>query len=559
MIMPYEALEQNGLATTAALLEFPEVNAHPVLIAKHMLLLAGLLRLLHPEKNREIKGLSETPRAIMERLVNLVVKLVTTNDELLGSLEGLECIMIESTYQTNIGNLRRGWISCRRAMNIAQLMGLDQPGSQSQYKVLDRKTHYNTDHMWFRIVYADRYLSLMLGASQGCLDRSMSSDAMLANDTPMGRLERLHCVIASRILERNGSRPSSDDIALTHSLDKELQKAARTMPHKWWLIPELETMLPDSQVLFWNTRRLFVQVIHYNLLNQLHLPYMLRCLSAGRKYEYAQMSCVKASQEVLQRFIALGTLNRVACSCRTIDFLALMAAMTLLLAHLDSHRSEDQNFLAHSYHSDRAMIEQVQDNMKELNRLNSDPLSAQSAELLGRLLAIELETADSNPSYSVSVHEAATAEDSTDHDDFVIVSVKIPYFGIIKIARDGMSREAVKPPIATAATNHLSENLQFVGTNTESTPQINVGYGHAVSPAITTDMYSGTQSLPGTAPIPATHYTPQSLDDSTDPFLQYAEYPELAAEIGDWAFQGVDMAFFDSLMRSTGNVGDCGL
>lgn len=54
-----------------------------------------------------------------------------------------------------------------------------------------------------------------------------------------------------------------------------------------------------------------------------------------------------------------------------------MAAMTLLLAHLDSHLSETENLLAHQYHSDRAMIEKVQENNKEVNRLNSDTQCAE--------------------------------------------------------------------------------------------------------------------------------------------------------------------------------------
>jgi hypothetical protein len=167
--------------------------------------------------------------------------------------------------------------------------------------------------------------------------------------------------------------------------------------------------------LFWNTRRLFAQVLHYNLLNQLHLPYMLRSSSAEREYEYSRITCVNASREVLSRFITLRSFNGIAYSCRTVDFLALMVTMTLLLAHLDNHLSEAENFLAHQYHSDRAMIEQVQENMKEVNRLNSDALSAQSADLLRRLLTIEVETADGYPrgARRVSLQEAEPENGAT--------------------------------------------------------------------------------------------------------------------------------------------------
>lgn len=591
MTMPYSTLDQKGLKTPESLLEIPEPNVHPVLISRYMLLLASFLQHLHPDLHKEIKGLSESPRAIMERLADLAISLVTTNDELLGSIEGLECVMIESVYQANIGSLRRSWLAGRRAMSIAQLMGINRSDHQAQYMVLDPKTKYHPQLMWFRIVFLDRYLCLMLGLSQGCLDHSMASDAMLANDTPMGRLERIHCVIAFRILERNESKPSSHDLTLTRTLDVELQRAARSLPSKWWLAPNLDITSTDSQTLFWSTRRLLAQVLHYNLLNQLHLPYMLRSSSAEHKYEYSLIACVNASREVLSRFITLRSFNGIAYSCRTVDFLALMAAMTLLLAHLDSHLSETENLLAHQYHSDRAMVEKVQENMKEVNRINSDTLSAQSADLLGRLLTIESETADgySRCARMVSVQEAGTGTALLDQDDNAVVSVHIPYFGIIKIARDGISKEVPKPQATTATTNRpaqsqivdrfsttrtetLNEDVQIRPSalagpieipNIEAMTPVEAGDGHVEALSMMSNTYAKTQEQLGTLPIPAngandvaTNVTLQLQNGLSNPLLEHEEYPGLAAGGEDWAFQGVDMAFFESLMRSAGNDGN---
>ena len=498
--------------------------------------------------------------------------------------------MIESAYQTNIGNLRRGWVSGRRAMSIAQLMGLNRSDNQAQYKVLDPKTKYDPHYMWFRIVFLDRYLCLMLGVTQGCLDRSMASDAMLANDTPMGRLERIHCVIASRILERN---ESNYDITLTRAVDVELQRAARSLPSKWWLIPDLKNASTDPQAFALNMRRLYAQVLHYNLVNQLHLPHMICSLSAERKYEYSRITCVNASREMLSRFITLRSFNRIASSCRTVDFLAVMAAMTLLLAHLDSHLSETENLLAHQYHSDRAMIEQVQENMTEVNRLNSDALSAQSADLLRRLLTIEVETADCYPRRAkrVSVQEAGIEAALPDQDDDAVVSVHIPYFGIIKIAREGMSKEVPRPQVTTATSNRPAPS-QVVDSSSAIRPEIfqaglhlrpsrlsrpsgvptlepmtpaDAGYGHVEAPSMMSDTYERTQAQLGTLPIPAasannvaTNFASQPQNGLSDPFLQHGEYPGLAAGTEDWAFQGVDMAFFESLMRSVGDEGNEG-
>ena len=51
----------------------------------------------------------------------------------------------------------------------------------------------------------------------------------------------------------------------------------------------------------------------------------------------------------------------------------------------------------------------------------------------------------------------------------------------------------------------------------------------------------------------ATHPTVEFQSGWSDPLLHYGEYPELAAGVQDWAFQGVDLAFFESLINSAEN------
>jgi hypothetical protein len=49
----------------------------------------------------------------------------------------------------------------------------------------------------------DRALCLFVSLPQASLDHSMASEEMLAKETPMGRIERIHSVLAYRILARN--------------------------------------------------------------------------------------------------------------------------------------------------------------------------------------------------------------------------------------------------------------------------------------------------------------------------------------------------------------------
>ncbi|KAF1966349.1 KR-domain-containing protein [Bimuria novae-zelandiae CBS 107.79] len=410
----------------------------------------SLLQILEPESHPVLLARHMLQLAIFLQHLHPVL-----HHEIQANLD-LQCVMMESMYEANVDNLRRSWVAGKRAM--------------------------------------------------GSSDRSMAPEALLASDTPMGRLERLHCVIASQILERNESK---------------LQRAAHSLPSKWWLAPTLDATSADSQDSFWDTRRLFAQVLHYNLLNQLHLPFMLRSSLTDLKSEYSRITCVNASREVLTRFITLRSFNQIAYSCRTIDFLALMAAMTLLLAHLNSD-SEAENLLGHQYVSDRALIERAQENMKEVNRLNSDALSAECGSLLQRLLSIEPEAGDAAD--IVNVQEAETEQVMRDED--AVVSIHIPYFGIIKTARGGMSKEVpCRPPIAPASDPHPVEasRLQDRGT----VRPLDSGYVPSLSSTISS--------------------SPAELD-----------FSGLTACGNDWALQEVDIAFFDSLISNASNEATVG-
>jgi hypothetical protein len=86
--MPYDTLYRNGLKTPESLLDIPEPHLHPVLIARHMLQLATFLQHLHPDLDKEIKGLSEPPKAIMERLVDVAINHVTTKGDEYRPIDG---------------------------------------------------------------------------------------------------------------------------------------------------------------------------------------------------------------------------------------------------------------------------------------------------------------------------------------------------------------------------------------------------------------------------------------------------------------------------------------
>ncbi|RFU78911.1 hypothetical protein TARUN_3307 [Trichoderma arundinaceum] len=580
LTVPYNDLDQSDTQSLGSLFEQPGPDAHPVLIGLYMLRIATFLQHLHPDLYKNIKGLSEPPRQMMSRLFNTAISLVTTNESLISSVEGLECVIMESLWHTNGGNLRKGLVAIRRAMTIAQLMGFHRSRNSTQCKLLGSNRQVYPKFIWFRIVFAERHLCLMLGLPQSTVDQSMASKEMLESDTPMGRLERIHCVIASRILQRNQSDPSPHDFALTQELDGELQKAAEGLPKKWWLHSNLATALDDQETLFWDMRRLFHQLFHYNLLNQLHLPYMLRSSLNGHENQYSKMTCVNASREVLSRFITFRSSERVAFWCRTMDFFSLMAAMTLLIAHLDGHRRSSvsqlrtqlqqtagsENLLTHQRPGDRAMIEQVQESMEEVNQRNGDALGARSVELLRRLLFIEAGAAVGHAknvdSISVQVPAAVDEPDETVNEDKTgAVRVYIPYFGTIKISREGITKEMLIGQSYAADTASQSwiqvpeahpPDYTFGTLKTWSSAPVDAGCS-SNGPATETDTRIGELSVMATTVGDHSSTAQESI--MSESLLQQEQDFLFTTGIDDWAYQSVDMAFFDSLMRVAGDDG----
>ncbi|VUC32108.1 unnamed protein product [Clonostachys rosea] len=541
LVKPYQELGDSELKCMDELTARHTHQTHPVLIARQMLQIAIVLQQAGHNTHQGWKRLSEPAATLTERLADTAIRLVTKNDDMMGSLEAIVCVLLESIYQSNRGDLRRSWLTIRRAIGIAQLGNIHRRNRQSLLSI-DPTNSIDPQFLWHRLMYADRFVSLMLGLSQASTDAAMASDAMMKNETDMGRLERLESAAASRILERNEHGPSPDDLSVTLDIDADLQRAASTMPSRWWLAPTLTTVEGDVQ-LFWEISKLLAQINHYNLLNQLHLPYMLSSSNPENaqqrhRYAYSRITCVSASRELLTRYAAFRKFNKVAYCCRVLEFVALLASLTLLMAHLDGHRAARQgredstNVLAHLRFSDRAIMEQVLDGMQQLGLVSGggeDVMSARSAALLRHLLDFE-EDAARGRRYSIGKDLEDTGRDGGSHTvvgDFTsrsgIFQMWVPYVGSVSITLDG--RVAKRSVISSQMPGE--ETLDIHGAPMET------AHGSAAHSAQPSE-FGASDFVGYSATFPAQH-------------------PHAGITLGaeQWAFQGVDTAFFENLMRES--------
>lgn len=562
-------------------LQLPPTRSHPVSIARKLLLLATFMQGIPTDAVQALGALSSSCRSTKSRLVETASKLVTSDDELVSSLEGIECIMIEAMYHNNAGNLRRAWVTHRRAMTIAQMLGLHR-GTAAPATLLDVRNRGRIDpeHMWYRLIISDRYLSLMLGLPQASLENPFGTPQALESCIPMERMERMESIAGGLILQRNGA--DLHNLVKTQEADKLLQEAAALMPPQWWLAPCVAAAAGHDSEELYETIRLMNQFTHYHLLVQLHLPYLLQP-SDGRKYEYSRAAAVTASREILTRFVSFRGSVSVAAYCRGVDLLAFIASTVLTLAHIDARHQQRVSgrecgnalhMVAHQRLSDRGLLEQTLQCILKMAESEEDAMAYKISNILKHLLAIEENTAKDD-SYSTTLSSEPGVPESqygdkvngADHS----LRIHVPYFGTIRIEHSSVSGPVrVEQTLLDQTPSSVPSSLFHDGDNPSKGSSRRDGkekQGLQEPPRGISDpagyRIGGDSANADWQPVPfrldlfRTGEQPESaaLEQSDFDFKQIEVdtatmlVPGLTADVDDWALQGVDMALFDNLIR----------
>jgi hypothetical protein len=76
----------------------------------------------------------------MSRVTDRAIGLVTTNDDIICSVDTMECIVLEAVYQNYAGNLHRAWMAIHRATAVAQMMALHRGFASPSPKFLEPET-----------------------------------------------------------------------------------------------------------------------------------------------------------------------------------------------------------------------------------------------------------------------------------------------------------------------------------------------------------------------------------------------------------------------------------
>lgn len=529
------------------ILQLPPPDSHPILIARKLLMLGTFLRGVPPSKMQELGSLGTLYTEIMFRAIDTAIRLVTTNDELICSVEGIECIMMEALYHNHSANLHRSWMAVHRATAVAQMMAIHRGLESPSLKFLESATRetFNEAQICFRLVQMDRYLSLMLGLPPTSLEATFATPKALEGCNPIERLERIHCVVAEHILRRTES--DLNDLTKTREDDKLLQDIAADMPAQWWLIPSFIRSSEDPELLG-DTVRLMDQFSHYHLLIRLHLPFMLRT-SPGHKFDYSRITAVTASRDILSRYLAFRTSSSVHFHCRGDECLAFIAIIVLCIAHMDSRRKCPQfsqidghdtvfNFLAHSRPSDRAMMERTFEIMKTTSSRGLDGITSKFAQIIQHLLIIETSAA-SGTLYSTSSSQGEMGElefVGTLADDGKALHIYIPYFGKINFERRTIPKDRPMAPIS----GQIGQSHEHPAGPDGPFAYQNVDQFGIANPLTGTSQF---EQLPSPESNKSTEYSCFVPSEQVNTIVD--------SGVDDWDLQGIDIALFDSLFRGT--------
>jgi hypothetical protein len=446
---PSSALRKEN-KSTREMLRLPLPGSHPVLVARKLLFLGSILQGALSASHVPA-SLRNHFSGIMTRAIDTATRLVTTNDALTASIEGLECIMIEAMIQNYTGNLHRAWMTTRRGSAVAQALGLHQGSKSPLLKCLDAETNasFDPDQFCFRIVEMDRYLSITLGLPMSSLETRALTPEALAQCDPLDRMARQHCIIAGQMLSGERSKRSLEGL---QEMEDELQKAANEMSPQWWLTPDLVPGDDTAANPFQEVARVNYQFSHYLLLLRAHLPYIMRY---SPEYDHSRLAAAGASREMLARYVAFRRWNPGHFYCRGADYLAFIAVTVLCLVYVDARSTTEQDarsrtaagkLLTANRLTDRGTMERT---LGILKRMRSDATAIKLANIMQHLLDVEGNVADGARYSAVARDDNGAVECNGDLlDDQNTLQLNIPYFGTIQLQRKQIPNpgEATIPP-----------------------------------------------------------------------------------------------------------------
>ncbi|KAF2433302.1 hypothetical protein EJ08DRAFT_658204 [Tothia fuscella] len=427
---------------------------------------------------------------ILDRCLALVDRWILQDDDYMGTLEGLECALLQGKSYADIGQARRSWLCFRRALTHAQLMGLHKNHAMS----IPRET------IWWSIYGADRLTSLMLGMPYGIQDAHCNLDFMGQHigksSHPLSFFAKI-AYFAGKVVDRSQSlNEATYSSAL--DLEQELNEFAGFMPPGWW-DANPPTPSDDPNVSYEWQEKVLGQMAFQQIKAYLHMPFMLKsAVNAG--YDNSRIACIDGSREMLRLYHMLRAEGTPLYECKAVDFVGFTACIFLVLGLLGYGRKN--NIDPSQAEGDWILIERSMDIFKRASCEKGGKVAAQSYEALAQLHeAKRLDCVGPNPSPNQTT------------------KIVIPFFGTISIQRGQSFRHFASPGGGTPNCLSTPASKSITTSSTPSLGDISSQAGARLSTMDPQIMYDGFY-------MPQSAFDPQLADET---LASYMSAPGAAA------------------------------
>jgi hypothetical protein len=252
---------------------------------------------------------------------NLLVDSYLSGVETLLSLEGtargidtVECWPLLAKLYINVGKPRKAWLSCRRAMDMSLILGLDRD-----------RTDLGRSLLWAKIWNAERIIALLTGVPYGIPESHLSLSSGCAH-IPNIAMQVMHkiALAAGHINDRNKD-PQSASYATILRIEEELRQCKNAMPSEWW-----DYTAPHMPLdMAYRTTGIKMQFL--DMVKALYHPYVHTPV-VDEEHAHFKRAGLNTAREMIQEYQNFRHANGTTLiMCDVLDFLAFSSAVMLII------------------------------------------------------------------------------------------------------------------------------------------------------------------------------------------------------------------------------------
>ncbi|KAF2671505.1 hypothetical protein BT63DRAFT_423707 [Microthyrium microscopicum] len=261
----------------------------------------------------------------IQKILHLIDRVVLHDDEYMGTLSGVESALSQCRMYSDIGQARRAWLTARRALNFAQLMGLHRT-----------RVNLRQDLVFWGLFQHDRFSSLLLGTPYGVPDIHCNL-TFKGKDIPLlmshqGFLTRL-AMFAGRVIDLTHGLHESSFSALI-AIDNDLTRFGNQMPPEFWTV---EREAPEDYMAW--LQKILGQILYHQTRLILHIPYMLKSVT-NNGFEYSRDTCFESARSMIAVYLVMrDPCNRHVYKAKFLDFVNFMALVTLIIGLVSANQT----------------------------------------------------------------------------------------------------------------------------------------------------------------------------------------------------------------------------